>query len=718
MDDLSNLRLFLDVARTRSFSRAAALHGLGQPAASLRVQQLEACLGVKLLDRGVRPPALTEAGRRYAEGGRTLLAAHERLLGDVRASAEVDAGPVVVRVAAIYSAGIAWLDARRGPSRRSGEPSGGPRVAGPPGVRDPRGLRELAGRRRGGGERGGRRLRRRVLPRGGGRARAHRPAAGGADGAWSAPRGTRWRGRPACRCASTWPGTKPLRFDAHLPVGQGATDAYLERGRRGATTRATASTTSTPSEGRGRRDGTLRPAARCGPCAAELAAGSLVAVELRTRRWSDRSACCFARGAKPSSRRRPNAFADTLRGGSGRGGRLRGPARRRGGVPPRPARRRDRRPPRRHRPRLDDRRRLPARFPCDRLSPAMNPAMTTASSHFPAFPRPVRPGQRARRLRHGLHRAPQGQAEPRDRRRRAGDALADGPPRRLRLRGQHRRRGRASSPRCRTRCCGGWPARRRASTSPNPGAYGCGNVFFPQDEATREALPGGWSSRRPRPRAMEVLGWRTLPTDADGADIGPSARRTEPVMRAALPPRGPRSARRRRPRRRLRPPALPHSAAGPVRRHPRSLGGGRDRRSPRRWSTATSSTSARCRAGRWSTRANCSPTQVPAYYPDLRDEDYQSHLAMVHSRFSTNTFPSWDRAQPCRWMAHNGEINTVRGNRNWMEAREGLLASDGPDVARRHGGPVPDHQPREQRLGHLRQRVGAALHGRAGAARG
>ncbi len=110
MDDFANLRLFLDVADTRSFSRAAERHGVSQPAASQRVAQLEAKLGAKLLDRGVRPPALTEAGRRYAEGCRSLLAAHERLVKDVAASLESESGPVVVRVAAIYSAGIAWLD--------------------------------------------------------------------------------------------------------------------------------------------------------------------------------------------------------------------------------------------------------------------------------------------------------------------------------------------------------------------------------------------------------------------------------------------------------------------------------------------------------------------------------------------------------------------------------------------------------------------------------
>ncbi|KAJ2802811.1 glutamate synthase [NADH] [Coemansia guatemalensis] len=69
------------------------------------------------------------------------------------------------------------------------------------------------------------------------------------------------------------------------------------------------------------------------------------------------------------------------------------------------------------------------------------------------------------------------------------------------------------------------------------------------------------------------------------------------------------------------------------------------------------------------------PAQVPEYYPDLRDADFETHFALVHSRFSTNTFPSWERAQPFNWCAHNGEINTLRGNENWMRAREGLLRS-------------------------------------------
>ena len=67
--------------------------------------------------------------------------------------------------------------------------------------------------------------------------------------------------------------------------------------------------------------------------------------------------------------------------------------------------------------------------------------------------------------------------------------------------------------------------------------------------------------------------------------------------------------------------------------------------------------------------------QLGAFYPDLSDPRYTSALAMVHSRFSTNTFPSWPLAHPYRFVAHNGEINTIRGNRNWMRARESMLAS-------------------------------------------
>ena len=76
------------------------------------------------------------------------------------------------------------------------------------------------------------------------------------------------------------------------------------------------------------------------------------------------------------------------------------------------------------------------------------------------------------------------------------------------------------------------------------------------------------------------------------------------------------------------------------------------------------------------------PGQLFPFYDDLQNPAYQTHLAMVHSRFSTNTFPSWDRAQPSRYMSHNGEINTLRGNKNQMISREGIVQSElfGSDI--------------------------------------
>ena len=67
--------------------------------------------------------------------------------------------------------------------------------------------------------------------------------------------------------------------------------------------------------------------------------------------------------------------------------------------------------------------------------------------------------------------------------------------------------------------------------------------------------------------------------------------------------------------------------------------------------------------------------QLREYYPDLSSQWLTSGMALVHSRFSTNTFPRWSLAQPFRLLCHNGEINTIRGNRNWMRARESVLGS-------------------------------------------
>lgn len=80
-------------------------------------------------------------------------------------------------------------------------------------------------------------------------------------------------------------------------------------------------------------------------------------------------------------------------------------------------------------------------------------------------------------------------------------------------------------------------------------------------------------------------------------------------------------------------------------------------------------------------KGQLTPQQVPVYYRDLARDDFRAYMALVHSRFSTNTFPSWNRAQPMRMLGHNGEINTLRGNANWMRSREGVMACDGLAVA-------------------------------------
>jgi glutamate synthase (NADPH/NADH) large chain len=76
--------------------------------------------------------------------------------------------------------------------------------------------------------------------------------------------------------------------------------------------------------------------------------------------------------------------------------------------------------------------------------------------------------------------------------------------------------------------------------------------------------------------------------------------------------------------------------------------------------------------------------QVPAFFKDLRHKEMKSAIALIHMRFSTNTFPTWDLAHPFRMIAHNGEINTLRGNINWMKTREAVMESPhyGPDLKR------------------------------------
>jgi glutamate synthase (NADPH/NADH) large chain len=194
-------------------------------------------------------------------------------------------------------------------------------------------------------------------------------------------------------------------------------------------------------------------------------------------------------------------------------------------------------------------------------------------------------------------------------------------------------------------------------TLPKPGFYGVGNVFLPTNARERRACKET-VNRLIAEQGQRLLGWRPLPTRADGADIGPSARAAEPVIEQLFIGAADGFDRdafdrqlfviRKRTSRILRTSDLEQALMFYI-----------------------CSLSSRVIVYKGMLTAR----QLVPYYPDLQDADYRSHLAMVHSRFSTNTFPSWDRAHPNRYMAHNGEINTLRGNRNWMLARQGMMSS-------------------------------------------
>ena len=200
---------------------------------------------------------------------------------------------------------------------------------------------------------------------------------------------------------------------------------------------------------------------------------------------------------------------------------------------------------------------------------------------------------------------------------------------------------------------------------PPPGRFAAGLVFLPKIEAERrhckqvvEALIAEEGQR--------LVGWRSVPTDPHKADIGPSARDTEPVIEQLFVAAGDG----------LSGDAFERKLYLIRKQASHRLRGDASLTEAKLFYICTLSTKVIVYKGQ------LTPAQVVPYYPDLQDPDFKSHLAMIHSRFSTNTFPSWDRAQPNRFMSHNGEINTLRGNMNWMAAREGLAACDlfGADI--------------------------------------
>ena len=162
-----------------------------------------------------------------------------------------------------------------------------------------------------------------------------------------------------------------------------------------------------------------------------------------------------------------------------------------------------------------------------------------------------------------------------------------------------------------------------------------------------------------------MLGWRTIPTS--NVTLGATALACEPFMRQVFLARN--AKLRGRPG--LRAQALRHPQAGGA-RDP-LLRQGRGRRFLLRVSLSYKTVVY---------KGMLLTEQLDQYYPDLSHPAMESALALVHSRFSTNTFPSWNRAHPYRYIAHNGEINTLRGNINWMHARQAMFESDlfGDDI--------------------------------------
>ncbi len=194
---------------------------------------------------------------------------------------------------------------------------------------------------------------------------------------------------------------------------------------------------------------------------------------------------------------------------------------------------------------------------------------------------------------------------------------------------------------------------------PEQGRFAAGLVFLPQDAQERAFCKRKIESLIADAQ-QQLIGWRKVPQETDLADVGPTARNSEPVIEmlfvgAAEGLQGEAFERQL---------YLIHKQAS------HALRGSQTLEQALVFYICSLSTKVIVYKGM------LTPAQVLPYFPDLRDEDFETHLAMVHSRFSTNTFPSWDRAQPLRFMSHNGEINTLRGNSNWMKAREGSAKSE------------------------------------------
>ncbi|MBW3599813.1 MAG: glutamate synthase large subunit, partial [Planctomycetes bacterium] len=202
-------------------------------------------------------------------------------------------------------------------------------------------------------------------------------------------------------------------------------------------------------------------------------------------------------------------------------------------------------------------------------------------------------------------------------------------------------------------------ARRDLGASlPEPGRFGAGLVFLPTREDERRRCKE-MVEQCVAEQGQTVVGWRQVPVEPDKADVGPTARQSMPHIEQLFIAAGGGLAGDDFERQLY---IIRKRTSNTIRRD-ESLEQGK------MFYVCSLSTKVLIYKGM------LTGDQLMPFFPDLSDPDYTTHLAMVHSRFSTNTFPSWDRAQPLRFMSHNGEINTLRGNQNWMAAREGVARS-------------------------------------------
>lgn len=192
---------------------------------------------------------------------------------------------------------------------------------------------------------------------------------------------------------------------------------------------------------------------------------------------------------------------------------------------------------------------------------------------------------------------------------------------------------------------------------PQAGDYACGLVFLPQDPTGRQQLMD-MAADAVREAGQVFLGWREVPVRADA--LGDLARAVEPTIWQCFVGRGPGIKDRSHFERKL------YVIRKTMERRART-----SQAAQRGWFHIPS-LSSRTLVYKGMFLAH----QLGAYYPDLAHPTLTSALALVHQRYSTNTFPTWDLAHPFRFLCHNGEINTLRGNVNWMNARQHLFRSD------------------------------------------